>query len=184
MRLWLALFILTSTVCRAEEAATNVPPAATTNAEPTVVTSEQLSVDYAKNIGVFAGNVLVVDPRITVRSDKMTVEFGDVAPTNGTANVTSRTIRKITAVGGVVIVQGAKKATSDEAVYTAADGKVVLTGHPQVESPDGTVSGDKITFWNNQRKMLVESSSRLVIFPEEMKPKDKTEEKKPEGSAP
>lgn len=163
----LLLLTLALPFCARAADVTNAPPA--TAAEPTVVTAERLSVDYANNTGVFEGNVLVVDARITVRADKMTVEFGAPAvTTNSAAPATTRTIRAITATGGVIIVQAEKKATSDHAVYTAADGKVELTGHPQVETAEGTVSGERITFWRDEKRMVVDAGTRLVLYPEEL----------------
>jgi lipopolysaccharide export system protein LptA len=159
--------------------ATNEPPAniGTTN-EPTIVTSDRLTADYTHNVGTFEGNVLAVDPRITVRSDKMTVWFAATNSAAATTNDAQRSIRKIVAEGAVVINQENRKATSDRAEYTAAEGKVVLTGHPKLENPDGTVTGTRITFWRNQEKIDVESEAtetnrtRLIIFPDEMKQKD------------
>jgi lipopolysaccharide transport protein LptA len=149
--------------------------AASTN-EPTVVTSDRLQVDYAHNVGTFEGNVLAVDPRLTVRADKMIVLFG-------TSTNSTRTLQTITADGGVIINQGDKKSTSDHAVYTADDGKVVLTGNPQLQNPNGTINGHRITMWRDSERMEVESENtetnrtRLVIFPEDKKEKDKVKEK-------
>lgn len=139
--------------------------------EPTVVTSQRLQVDYAQNMGTFEGNVLAVDPQISVRADRMVVTF---ITTNST-----RRLKQIVASGAVMINQGDKKSTSDEAVYTTEDGKVILTGAPKVITPGGTVSGKKITFWRDLQKMDVESDTQLVIFPDELKqdpkPADKVE---------
>lgn len=167
---------VTSTVSATNKTATVtvVDEAPAKEQKPTVVTSDRFQVDYAKNVGVFEGNVLAVDPRITVRADKMTVTFGRSAITGGGTN-TVQSLQEIVAEGGVVISQGERKSTSQHAVYTALDGKVVLTGNPKVETPDGTVSGKKITFWRNDEKMDVESGTQLVIFPD-----DKTSEK-PKG---
>lgn len=145
--------------------------------QPMVVTSDRFQVDYAKNIGVFEGNVLAVDPRITVRADKMTVTFGRAAA--GETN-TVQSLQQIVAEGGVVISSGERKANSDHAVYTAEDGKVVLTGNPKVTTPDGTVSGKKITFWRTEEKMDVESGTQLIIYPED---KSKDKEPKKDGES-
>lgn len=150
--------------------------------EPTIVTSERLQVDYLHNMGTFEGNVLVVDPRITVRADKMVVFFGAAhkeSVTNRTAtteapavstNLTAQSLQKIEAHGGVVITQADKKAESEHAVYTAADGRVVLTGNPRLDGPDGMVSGEKITFWRDDKRVDIESGTRLILFPEEPQP--------------
>ena len=146
-----------------ESTATAPPAPAPAPREPTTVTSERLQVDYANNLGTFQGNVLVVDSRMMLRADKMVVFFGGGVATNAT----SGSIQKIIAEGGVVITTPDKrKATGENAVYTAEDGKTVLTGNPQVENGQGTVTGKKITFWQNDQRMDVESDTHLVIFPD------------------
>jgi lipopolysaccharide transport protein LptA len=156
-----------------------LPVASSTN-EPTIITADNLHGDYAHNVGTFDGNVLVVDPRMTVRADHMTVFFGatNVITTTGTTITTNttRSVQKIIADGAVVMTTpDNKKTNSDHAEYTANDGKVVLTGHPRAESADGIVTGDKITFWRDSQRMDVENSQtetnrpRLLIYPEEQR---------------
>ena len=194
---FLIVLLVSAPILRAEDGATNPPPA--TNAtgavaaakspgagggstnEPTVITAEVLHGDYLHNLGTFEGNVLAVDPRMTVRADKMTVFFGGTNVVTSAGTNTTRTVQKIIAEGGVVITTpDNKKTKSDHAEYTAGDGKVVLTGHPSAESSDGIVTGQRITFWRDSQKMDVESSqtetnrSRLLIYPEEQR-------KKPDG---
>jgi len=157
-----------------------LPTASSTN-EPTIITADYLHGDYAHNLGTFEGSVLVVDPRMTVRADKMTVFFGNsnTVTTVGTttATNTTRSVKKIVAEGAVVITTpDNKKSNSEHAEYTADDGRVVLTGgHPRAESADGVVTGDKITFWRDSQRMDVENSQtetnrpRLLIYPEEQR---------------
>jgi lipopolysaccharide transport protein LptA len=189
----LIVLLVSAPILRAEDAATNSPPA--TNAsgtvaaakspvsrvstnEPTVITAEVLHGDYLHNLGTFEGNVLAVDSRMTVRADKMTVFFGGTNVVTSAGTNTTRTVQKIIAEGGVVIITpDNKKTKSDHAEYTAGDGKVVLTGHPSAESSDGIVTGQRITFWRDSQKMDVESSqtetnrSRLLIYPDEQRKK-------------
>jgi lipopolysaccharide transport protein LptA len=137
-----------------------------TTTEPTVITSDRLQVDYLHNMGTFEGNFLAVDPRITLRADKAVVYYTGQSETNA-----ARGVQRVVATGGVVITQADRKATCDQAEYFAADGKVVLTGKPQVTGKEGTVSGEKITFWRDQEKMDVESSTRLILYPDEQRQK-------------
>lgn len=145
--------------------------AAPTN-EPTVVTSDRMQWDYLQNFGTFEGNVLVIDPRLTVRADKMLVYFA-----TGTTN-TARSVDRIIATGAVVINQDQKKATGDRAEYTATNDQVTITGTPKVESPDGVVTGKKITFRRGQSQMDVETDAadtnrtRLIIYPEDQRKKE------------
>jgi len=192
---FLIVLLVSAPILRAENAATNSPPATNASAtaaaakspvasggstnEPTVITAEVLHGDYLHNLGTFEGNVLAVDPRMTVRSDKKTVFFGGTNVVTSTGTNTTRTVQKIIAEGAVVMTTPDNKIThSDDAVYTAEDGKVVLTGHPRAESSDGVVTGNRITFWRDSQKMDVESSqtetnrSRLLIYPEEQRKKE------------
>ena len=150
------------------------PPAAK---EPTVITSERLEVDYSKNVFTFTGKVLAVDPQMTLHADKMVAFLG--VTTNAAATATNAApagagatpaVQKIIATGSVLITQEKKRATCGRAEYTADDGRVVLTDNPKVEQPEGTVTGEKITFWRGQDKMDVESGSHLTLFPEDRKP--------------
>jgi lipopolysaccharide transport protein LptA len=152
---------------------------ATSTNEPTVITSDVMHGDYVSNYGTFEGNVVVVDPHGTLRADKMVVFFG------GTNNIvdgvtnTVRSIQRIVATGGVVILTpDKKKATCEHAVYTTADSKAVLTINPRVDSPDGIVTGKKITFWRDSQRMDVESDttttnrSNLLIYPDDQRKKN------------
>jgi lipopolysaccharide transport protein LptA len=170
----------------AAETAATTPAKTTASTEPTVVTSERSSMDYVNGSWTFEGNVLAVDPRITVRADKMIAFFGSTNNIAGETTNAVRSVHKIIAEGSVVITTPDDKVShSDHAVYTATDGKVVLTGNPRVQSPEGTVTGKKITFWRNQSKMDVESDqtdtnrTRLIIYPEEPKKKSEGADRQP-----
>ena len=189
--MFLIALLVSTPLLRAENAATNSPPA--TNAvaksppvtggstnEPTIITAEVLHGDYLHNVGTFEGNVLAVDPRMTVRADKMTVFFGgtNVVDSAGATN-TTRSVKKIIADDAVVMTTPDNKIThSDHAVYTADDGKVVLTGHPSAQSSDGIVTGERIIFWRESQRMDVENTqtttnrARLLIYPEEQRKKE------------
>ena len=150
--------------------------AASTN-EPTIINSDQMHADYLANVGTFEGNVVVLDPRLTLRADKMTVFFGGTNNiVNGVTNQV-RSIQRIVADGAVEIHQDQKKATCEHADYHADDDKAILTGSPKVEAPDGTVTGRKITLWHGKEKMDVESDAtetnrpRLIIYPEDQRKK-------------
>ena len=182
---FVALFLV-AVALSAEEA--SKPPTAPTN-EPTIVTSDHMQADYAHNVGTFTGNVLTVDPRITVRSDKMTVFFATTNTVTSTGTNSTRSVQRIIAEGAVVITTPEnRKSTSEQAEYTAADGKVALTGSPQVQSPDGIVTGKRITFWRGQDKMDVESDAtdtnrtRLIIYPEEQRKKSDEDVKSKEST--
>jgi lipopolysaccharide export system protein LptA len=99
-----------ATVVTNETAAITNATATATTAEPTIVTSERLNVDYLRNLGTFSGNVLVIDPRITLRADQMVVYFDESDPP---------AVQKIEASGAVVSRPGL------ESHHGESDGAVV-----------------------------------------------------------
>jgi lipopolysaccharide export system protein LptA len=69
------------------------------------------------------------------------------------------------ASGKVLLVQPGRRATGERLVYTADDQKYVLSGTPQ-QLPEvddvqrGTTRGDRLTFFRDEDKVLVESASK------------------------
>ena len=104
--------------------------------EKIVITCDgPLEVDYEKNIAVLNNNVKVEKPDLTIYSDKMQVYFtskqGDPKKDQESALMSS-SINKIVSEGNVRIVRGENTSYSQEAIYTATDKKIILTGRPQI----------------------------------------------------
>ena len=104
--------------------------------EKIVITCDgPLDVDYEKNIAIFNNNVKVEKPDLTIYSDKMQVYFTpkqqDSVTVGGSA-VISSSVNKIVALGNVRIIRGENTSYSQQAIYTAIDKKITLTGRPQI----------------------------------------------------
>jgi lipopolysaccharide export system protein LptA len=121
----------------------------------TVITSTRLTFDYKNQYALFEENVVVVDPEMKIFADKMTVRFG-----------ADNKVSSIKAEGKVHIMQEDKKARSDTADYDMVSGKIVLRGNPQVTRGRDILTGDTITYWRDDNKMICEPRARLVIYPE------------------
>ena len=97
-------------------------------------------VDYDKNIAVFNNNVKVEKTDTTIYSDRMDIYFvanktkdKTKKETQGTDSLlSSNKIDKIVASGNVKIERGENVSYSEEAIYTAADRKIVLNGRPKL----------------------------------------------------
>jgi len=110
----------------------------------TIICDGPLEIDYAKNIATFKNNVKVDTQDNTMYSDTMDVYFltsdktkpKQDKPAAVDAGVNSAmmgtSIDKIVARGNVKIIQGENTTYSQEAQYTAADKRIVLTGRPQL----------------------------------------------------
>jgi lipopolysaccharide export system protein LptA len=148
-----------------DKPALTVPGADGTN--NTVITSEHLTFDYKRSIAVFEKNVVVTDPRITIKADRINVLFDD------DNNVTS-----VTAIGNVRMKQENKRGTCQKAVYLTESGEIIMTGNPVLVRDKDTLKSKKITFWCNDDKVVCEPA-QLIIFqdPEAEKKKDGSKEK-------
>jgi len=126
--------------------------AQSTNA--TVITSEKLSFDYKRSIAVFEGNVVVEDPQLKMRADKLNVLF------EGTNSVKS-----VVAVGNVLLWYGDKTASCRHAIYVAKTGEITLRGNAALRREQDSVTGEEIVFYLNEERVECRPG-RLVIFPE------------------
>jgi lipopolysaccharide transport protein LptA len=119
----------------------------------TVITASQMLFDYHRSIASFQGNVVVMDPEFRLKSDNLHVIF------EGT-----NAVRSVTATGNVRVWQADKVATCRKAIYIAKKGEITLIGDAKLQRGNDAVSGDEITFWVNENRMICRPG-RLVIFP-------------------
>ncbi len=100
-----------------------------------IICDGPLDVDYEKNIAIFNNNVKVEKSDLIIYSDKIQVYFSpkpqDSVSVQGTGIISS-SLTKIIALGNVRIIRGENISYSQEAVYTASDKKITLTGKPQI----------------------------------------------------
>ncbi|MCX5699512.1 MAG: LPS export ABC transporter periplasmic protein LptC [Candidatus Omnitrophica bacterium] len=100
-----------------------------------IVCDGPLDVDYEKNVAIFNNNVKVEKSDLTIYSDKMQVYFTPKQQDNTSVQgpaVISSSVNKIVALGNVRIIRGENISYSQEAIYTALDKKITLTGKPQI----------------------------------------------------
>ncbi|MFA5092652.1 MAG: LPS export ABC transporter periplasmic protein LptC [Candidatus Omnitrophota bacterium] len=101
-----------------------------------IICDGPLDVDYEKNIAIFNNNVKVEKSDLTIYSDKLQVYFTTKQEKNNKSQDSvagiSSAIDKIIALGNVRILRGENISCSQEAVYTALDKKITLTGKPQI----------------------------------------------------
>ncbi len=121
----------------------------------TVITSERLTFDQSEQYALFEENVIVRDPGLRMRADRLTVFFDD-------ANQAER----IEAIGRVIIQQEETTAWAGKATYDVVSGKILLEDQPRIRRGRDVLEGDTITFWRDTNKMICEPRARLVLFPE------------------
>ena len=124
------------------------------NPQTNIKCSGPMDVDYETNIAVFHDDVFVDDPGFKLWADVMTVHFEEGL----------QTINRVIAVGSVRIEKEDRKAKAEHAVYTVSDGRIVLTGNPLVKKDEDVLSGDQITFFRDDNRMLIEPKAKLIIY--------------------
>ncbi|MDF7807291.1 LptA/OstA family protein [Pontiellaceae bacterium B12219] len=73
----------------------------------------------------------------------------------------------IEAVGEVIIQSDDRKALADRATYHADEGKFVLEGDPKVKQGLNVMTGDRIVFWHENRRMVCEPNARVLLYLDE-----------------
>lgn len=93
-----------------------------------------LEIDYQKNIATFNKKVKVDTKDAIIYSDVMEVSFMQSGQDKASNinNPMGNQVDKIKAIGNVTIIQGENISQSDEATYSAKNGKITLSGKPKL----------------------------------------------------
>ncbi|HCE42280.1 MAG TPA: hypothetical protein DET40_01875 [Lentisphaeria bacterium] len=175
---------------------------------PTVINSDVMDIDVAKNTAVFTGNVKVDDEEMTITCRKMTIFFEDKKaedkkpedakdavkkPAAVDANATkapeeSKQISRIICEENVVIIrkpsneqeqgQGEQKALSGHADYDVKTGKIVLTKDPVIMRDEDTLKGEVIIIFRDSEKIEVHNGGEIRLGTDAIDNLPKEEEEK------
>lgn len=118
---------------------------------PIVITAETLMADKKTNSALFEGSVVARNADMTLKADRMQVEYGE-----------GSTIAHIIATGNVTLLRGNQVVTSDQAEYVAAERKIIFTGNPRAVESSNVVTGTKMTYLINEDRFIVEGSRVLL----------------------
>lgn len=109
----------------------------------TSITSNRMEYDFARSSIVFDENVKIENPDYTMTCERLIVML------NSTNDVLW-----IKAMKNVILVNQDRSAKCDEALYTKADGKIVMKGREVVvKRANDQMSGTQITIWLNDERV-------------------------------
>ncbi len=129
--------------------------------ERTEIRSDRLIYDEEKLLAEFDGNVRVRDSRAAMNCGKVRLHLKE-----------NNEMDWIEALSEVIIQSDGRKALADRARYYADEGKFVLDGDPKVKEGKNIMTGDRIIFWQETRRMVCEPNARVLLYPtDEMKTK-------------
>lgn len=102
---------------------------------PVEVQADQLTVNNADGSAVFSGNVRVTQGEMVLAAGEVKVLYG-----------TDQTeINQLVASGGVTVTNLGDAAAAREAVYTIANGEIVLSGDVLLTQGASAMAGQKLT---------------------------------------
>ncbi|MFZ5863245.1 MAG: LptA/OstA family protein [Nitrospirota bacterium] len=162
---------LIAAMCGQPGWAAEAPAPAAPPARPMAITSRSMTVKNLDQRVIFDRDVLIVKGDMDLHADRVEVVLAKpaqaAAPAAGAGPdlLSEDNIERIVAEGRVKVVQGAKTATADHAVYHRADETVVLTGRPETWEEGVRIQGSKITILLKEQRSMVEDS-RVVFYPE------------------
>lgn len=125
---------------------------------PVEITADQLQVDQNSGEATFTGNVVVGQGGM-----RMTGDVIDVTYTPGGAGE----IQSLHARGSVTMTTPAEAAEADEAVYTLADGLVVMTGDVVLTQGQNAMAGEKLTVRLDDGTGVMEGRVRVIFRQQE-----------------
>jgi lipopolysaccharide export system protein LptA len=134
------------------------------------VSSGTLTYRDAESRAHLEKNVVVKSTEQTMRGPALELYFtrGTQIGANGTSassaaasQGTAQQISRAVGTGGVVVEQGARKASAERGEYTAADGKFVMSGGTPTlyDSTEGTTTGRQLTFFLADDTIIVDSEN-------------------------
>ncbi len=137
---------------------------------PIHIKSDRMEVLDQSRTVIFTGHVIATKDSFILHSDKLKVYY-EKAKAKGQGNETKRAIKKIVALGHVRISKGRRVATGQKAVYEKSAEKITITGAAQVWEGPNRVRGDRITFFLNEDRSVVEGNGKTkvqaVVYPKE-----------------
>jgi lipopolysaccharide export system protein LptA len=149
---------------------------------PIQVEADRMETSQEDGVVLFSGNVQAHQGDLIINADEMTVLYTKAQSQStasiGTAADLSQKIDKIIAKGNVKIVQGDWVAVGETMDFNANERIVILAGNSKAWQDQNMVSGEKIVLYLDEKKSVVEKSTRegervkAFIYPSSQKKKD------------
>jgi len=124
------------------------------------IVADTLTADSQSNFAEFKGNVRASQEETVIIADSLKIYYKQgQGSTPGASAIT-----KIVAAGNVKITLDEKVAVTQKAVYTAKTRVMVLSGpNSKITSGKDSLSGEKITYYRDDGRVLVESGKNQRV---------------------
>lgn len=125
------------------------------SSQPVEITADALEVFQEKQTAVFSGNVDAKQGELILRADKMTVYYREGGGNNKAkkegslmpdADMGSKSISKIVAIGDVFIISGTETAKGEKGVFDVDNNIISLSGSVVLTNGENTLKGDSLIY--------------------------------------
>lgn len=135
---------------------TNTVKETTSTNASTRITAKRMEYDYQESVALFDDDVVVSDPQFQLTANRMLAFF------SGTND-----LKQLVIIGNVSISNDNRFARCDKAVYTRANGQIVMLGHAELErtgkGEEGKITGERITIWIDEERVEVYPAASLTL---------------------
>jgi lipopolysaccharide export system protein LptA len=135
-------------------------PAVQPQAGKVTITSDHFVVKDAEHQAIFSGNVVVVQPKVTVHADQVVADYGNKGATS---------LSNFQATGHVLLITTDQTATGNLAVFDPKTQHLTLTGNVVVTNKTGQVKSDKLVVDLSTHQSVFSSKNGRItgVFTEE-----------------
>lgn len=113
---------------------------------PIDISANRLEFQYGAGVLRYEGNVVVDHAGAKIRARSLEVSFEPEG---------KRSLKKITARGGVEVTRGEESARGELAEYEPATSTIVLSQNARLGSGPNSVAGEKVVVYLNERRAVV-----------------------------
>jgi lipopolysaccharide export system protein LptA len=113
---------------------------------PIDIVSDTVEANQKENTVTFKGNVVAKQEDTTLYANTVVIRY----------DVETKTLKDITAIGSVKIVQLDRRATGQKATFQQEENKVVLEGDAVVREGENEIRGERVIFYVNEDRSIVE----------------------------
>jgi lipopolysaccharide export system protein LptA len=154
--------------------------------QPIEIVSDRLDAYNEKKLVVFSGNAVATQGDRVIKSDRLLLYYkkdqqGQEKRVSKDVVDNTGDLEKIEAKGHVIVTEGERIVTGNDAVYYQDTQQIIMTGNPVMREGRNVIHGDKIVVYLNEDRGVVESAEKkrvkATIYPEDRKKRKKDEPK-------
>jgi lipopolysaccharide export system protein LptA len=114
---------------------------------PIDISSDTVEGDQKQNTVTFKGNVIAKQENTTIYANVLLITY----------DTENKKVREIVASGNVKVVNLDRRATGQKVIFYQDENKVVLEGDAVIREGENVVRGERVTYYINEERSVVES---------------------------